>query len=198
MQRPTAPQHARFGASRARLIARASVRVSTGLLALATLDAVDHHVLRAAPVDAGARPLKRHPGKLPCCPRCCHKPGARTVQNPRLAAVWRARPRGFEPLTFGSVADKRSSRCVPLGPKPVVNRPSSVPAGSTEASTRWNTRPAGAQAGAQEGASVSAMDREPVPLRKAGTHPTLLSSTDAGRSHPARRAWRQPGSQTGR
>ena len=49
---------------------------------------------------------------LPCCPRCCHP--ARTSQSRPKPPVCRqiaardvARPRGFEPLTFGSV-DRRS------------------------------------------------------------------------------------------
>jgi len=75
------------------------------LLALTTLDAVDHHVPGTTPVDARRiRPLE---GQLAhCCPVA---PGVATQRRSPPAAHplqhWnsRARPRGFEPLTFGSV-----------------------------------------------------------------------------------------------
>src|ERR1700721_3092366 len=73
---------------------------------------VDHDILRATPVHTRVQsPLEQHPFLLLCCPRCCH-PGEfdERAKSPVSRAVSRTsgvRPRGFEPLTFGSV-DRRS------------------------------------------------------------------------------------------
>ena len=91
--------------------ARVSQRVGV-LLALPTPDAINHHVLRTTPVDA--RRISALEGQLAhCCPVA---PAVATSErspeaaNPLHKRNLEARPRGFEPLTFGSVASKPNFR----------------------------------------------------------------------------------------
>ena len=80
------------------------------LLALATLGAVDHHEPRTTPVDP------RHLGRLQwqhhqCCPVAPVLPPLGVRRRPEIPYTkgFVTRPRGFEPLTFGSV-DRRLRR----------------------------------------------------------------------------------------
>ena len=65
---------------------------------------------RRTSTHAGRRPARRSarvatPSLLPRCHRCCHLWAfARRPQIPYSTGILVARPRGFEPLTFGSVA----------------------------------------------------------------------------------------------
>jgi hypothetical protein len=104
MQRRPAPLRPRLGVAGELDGPRLGERRSR-LLALPAVGAVDHDVLRPTPVDA------RHVGRLEwqhhqCCPVATgvatseRSPG---TENPLPTGIQKARPRGFEPLTFGSV-----------------------------------------------------------------------------------------------
>ena len=67
---------------------------------------------RRTSTHAGRRPARRSarvatPSLLPCCHRCCHLWAfASGREIPYSTGILEARPRGFEPLTFGSVGSE--------------------------------------------------------------------------------------------
>src|SRR4029450_392245 len=84
-----------------------------GLLALTATAAIDRDEARAAPVDAGETRLL-HWQLGHCCPVTT---GVATVPRSALPAIplpmrnQRARPTGFEPVTFGFVVAGSALRC---------------------------------------------------------------------------------------
>jgi hypothetical protein len=77
--------------------------------ALSAILEIDGHPPRAALVDARRRGALQRRRRLrharDCHPRCHPNGFAPGRKSPPAQEICRARPRGFEPLTFGSVAD---------------------------------------------------------------------------------------------